>query len=68
MHATYSPDVNMAYIHLTEASDARSVEHTEPLIVDLPGGTSPHWDRGRWRRRRPSGRSPHGGPEADELA
>jgi uncharacterized protein YuzE len=38
MHATFSPRTNMAYVYLTEASDARTVDYTEPLIIDLPHG------------------------------
>ena len=39
MHATFSPRVDMAYVYLTDDSDARTVDHTEPLIVDLPRGS-----------------------------
>jgi uncharacterized protein YuzE len=39
MHATFAPGTDVAYVYLTDASDGRAVNHTEPLIIDLPGGT-----------------------------
>jgi uncharacterized protein YuzE len=39
MRATFSPDVNMAYIYLTDLGDGHTVQHTEPLIIALPGGS-----------------------------
>jgi uncharacterized protein YuzE len=39
MHATFSPRTNMAYLYMTDAKDTRTVDYTEPLIVDLPGGS-----------------------------
>jgi uncharacterized protein YuzE len=39
MDATFSPRTGMAYVYLTDISDARAVDYTEPLIVDLPRGS-----------------------------
>jgi uncharacterized protein YuzE len=39
MKVTISPRTNMAYIYLTDWNDARRVDYTEPLIVDLPNGS-----------------------------
>jgi uncharacterized protein YuzE len=39
MDATLSPRTDMAYVYLTDASDAPAVDYTEPLIVDLPRGS-----------------------------
>ena len=39
MHAAFSSRVDMAYVYLTDDRDARTVDHTEPLIVDLPRGS-----------------------------
>jgi uncharacterized protein YuzE len=39
MRATFSPDIDMAYLYLTEMGDGHFVGHTAPLIVDLPGGS-----------------------------
>jgi uncharacterized protein YuzE len=38
MYATFEHDTDMAYIYLTNAQDARTVAHTEPLVIDLPIG------------------------------
>jgi uncharacterized protein YuzE len=39
MDATFEPRTDMAYVYLTDDNDARVVDHTEPLIVDLPRGS-----------------------------
>ena len=39
MDATFEPRTNMAYVYLTDAGDAGTVDYTEPLIIDLPGGS-----------------------------
>jgi uncharacterized protein YuzE len=39
MRASFSTAIDMAYIYLTAVGDAHSVKHTEPLIIDLPGGS-----------------------------
>jgi uncharacterized protein YuzE len=37
VRATYDPDIDMAYVYLTEIP-AGSVTYTEALIIDLPSG------------------------------
>lgn len=39
MRVTFEPDVDMAYIYLTRLGDANQVQHTEALVIDLPGGS-----------------------------
>jgi uncharacterized protein YuzE len=39
MRATFEPDIDMAYIYLTGSGDAHQIQHTEPLVIDLPGGS-----------------------------
>ena len=39
MDATFEPGTNMAYVYLTNAGDAGTVDYTEPLIIDLPDGS-----------------------------
>jgi len=38
MRVTFDPEIDMAYIYLTGPNEAQSVDHTEPLIVDLRPG------------------------------
>jgi uncharacterized protein YuzE len=37
MRITLGPQVDMAYLYLVPIADGQ-VAHTEPLIIDLPGG------------------------------
>jgi uncharacterized protein YuzE len=39
MRVTFEPEIDMAYIYLTDPDEARKVAQTEPLVVDLTSGS-----------------------------